>query len=83
MLLAISMDRKGRSVVEPYKKHNRLTFPHLLDTGRQATKAYGVRYTPTTFIVNKRGQIVARVIGPRPWADPDFQRLFEGMIAEK
>ncbi len=83
MLLAVSMDRKGRSVVEPYKKRNRLTFPHLLDTGRQATEAYGVRYTPMTFIVNKRGQIVARVIGPRPWSDPDFQRLFEGMIAEE
>ncbi len=83
MLLAVSMDRQGRSVVEPYKKRNRLTFPHLLDTARQATEAYWVRYTPTTFIVNKRGEVVARVIGPKPWSDPDFQRLFEGMIAEK
>lgn len=83
MLLAVSMDRKGRSVVEPYKKRNRLTFPHLLDDGRQASGAYGVRYTPTTFIVNKRGEVVARVIGARPWANPDFQRLFEGMIAEE
>ena len=83
MLLAIAMDRKGRSVVEPYKRRYRLTFPHLLDENQKATRAYGVRYTPTTFIVNKRGQIVARVIGPKPWANAEFQKLFEEMIAEK
>lgn len=83
VLLAVSMDRKGRSVVEPYKKHNRLTFPHLLDSNFKATRAYGVHYTPTTFIVDKRGRVVARVIGPMPWSNPEFQRLFEEMIAEE
>jgi peroxiredoxin len=76
------MDRPGRSVVEPYKKRNRLTFPHLLDAKQEVTGAYGVRGIPATFIVNKQGHIVARVIGPRPWADPEFQRLFEELIDE-
>ncbi|MFQ5893248.1 MAG: peroxiredoxin family protein [Nitrospinota bacterium] len=83
VLLAISMDRQGRSIVEPYKKRNRLTFPHLLDADHEVTRTYGVRYTPTSFIVDQRGHIVARVIGLRPWADPEFQRLFEEMIAEE
>ena len=48
MLLAISMDRPGRSVVEPYKKRNRLTFPHLLDDRLEVSRTYGVRATPTT-----------------------------------
>ena len=82
MLLAISMDRPGRSVVEPYKKRNRLTFPHLLDDRLEVSRTYGVRAMPTTLIVNKRGHVVARVIGPRPWADPEFQRLFEELIDE-
>lgn len=70
-------------MVETYKKRWRLTFPHLLDSNFKAAKAYRVRYTPTTFIVDKRGRIAARVIGPKSWADPAFQSLFEEMIAEE
>ncbi len=76
------MDQPGRSVVEPYKKRNRLTFPHLLDDRLEVSQTYGVRATPMTLIVNKRGHVVARVIGPRPWADPEFQRLFKELIDE-
>lgn len=83
MVLAISRDRKGRSVVEPYKERNRLTFTHLLDNRLKASRAYGVRAVPTTFVVNKRGYIVARVVGLRHWAAPEFQRFFEEMIAEE
>ena len=82
VLLAIDM-RESRALVESYKRRYRLTFPHLLDTEGNTARAYGVRYHPASFIVNKRGQIVARVTGPRPWDSPDFQRLFEEMIAEE
>ncbi len=83
MVLAISRDRKGRSVVEPYKEQYRLTFPHLLDDRNKASRAFGVRAVPTTIIVNRRGHIIARAIGLRPWANPEFQRLFEELIAEE
>jgi peroxiredoxin len=77
------MDREGRALVGPYKRQNRLTFPHLLDSKNDVTADYGVSHVPMTFIVNKRGQVVARVVGPRPWASPEFQRLFEEMISEE
>lgn len=69
-------------MVGPYKRRNRLTFPHLLDPENDVKATYGVRYVPTTFLVDKRGKIVAKVVGPRPWADHEFQRLFDEMISE-
>ncbi len=77
------MDREGRALVGPYKRRNRLTFPHLLDPDNDVTTVYGVRQVPTTFIVDKRGRVAARVVGPRPWAAPEFQRLFEEMVSEE
>ncbi len=81
VLLAINM-REDPSLVREYKRRNRLTFPHLLDTKNTVSASYGVRYTPTSFIVDKQGNIVARVIGPMAWASPKFQELFEELVSE-
>lgn len=82
MLLAVAMDKQGRSLVEPYKRRNRLTFAHLLDPENRVSGTYGVRGVPTSFLVDKEGNIVARVVGPLGWADTEFQMLFEEMIVE-
>lgn len=74
--------RESPSLVKQYKKRNRLTFPHLLDVKSTVSDSYGVRYTPTSFIVDRQGKIAARVIGPVTWASPEFQKLFEEMISE-
>lgn len=76
------MDRLGRSVVEDFRRRYRLTFPHLLDDEHEASRAYGVHYTPTSFIVDKRGDMVAMAVGLRSWADEKFLRVFDAMVAE-
>lgn len=81
-MLAVAMDPQGRSLVEPYKRRNRLTFAHLLDPENKVSGAYGVRGVPTSFLVDKEGNIVARVVGPKGWADTEFQMLFEEMVVE-
>lgn len=82
MVLAVSMDRLGRSVVEDFRRRFRLTFPHLLDQDHHATRTYGVHYTPTTFLVDKRGDMVAMAVGLRSWADEEFLRVFDAMLEE-
>ena len=81
-MLAVAMDKQGRSLVEPYKRRNRLSFTHLMDSENKVSVAYGVRGVPTSFLVNKQGNIIARVVGPMGWADTEFQMLFEEMIVE-
>jgi peroxiredoxin len=74
--------REKPSLVRTYKKRNRLTFPHLLDVQSNVSRTYGVRYTPTSFIVDKQGNIAARVVGPVSWASPEFQEMFKEMVSE-
>jgi peroxiredoxin len=55
--------------------------PVVLDLSGEVTEAYGVRATPTTFLVARDGTIVGRAIGPRPWTGPDARALFQALLA--
>jgi hypothetical protein len=55
--------------------------PVLLDLDGTVSAAYGIRATPTTFLIARDGTIVGRAIGPRPWTGPDARALFQALLA--
>ena len=54
--------------------------PVVLDQTGEVTEAYGIRATPTAFLIARDGTIVGRAIGPRPWTGPDAQALFQALL---
>jgi hypothetical protein len=52
-----------------------------LDLDGSVSGAYGVRATPTTFLVARDGLIVGRAIGPRAWTSPAGHALFRALLA--
>src|SRR6266536_4360591 len=63
-VLAISIDALGAQVVGPFMQQYQLTFPALLDPTDKITHLYHTKGVPESFIVDKRGRLVAQVIGP-------------------
>jgi hypothetical protein len=55
--------------------------PVVLDLDGAVSDAYGIRATPTTFLIARDGTIVGRAIGPRPWMGPDARALFQALLA--
>lgn len=43
---------------------------------------YGVRATPTVFLVSRRGLIVGRAIGTRDWAEAPARAVIESLFAD-
>jgi peroxiredoxin len=42
--------------------------PVLLDRSGEVTgRAYGVWGTPTSYLIDRQGRLVGRIVGPRPW----------------
>ena len=80
-LLAVSQDEDGKRVVEPFVKEMRLSFPVLVDPDHQVGDRYGVWGYPETFVIDRTGHVVERVIGPRDWASPEQVALLEALIA--
>ena len=79
--LAVAMSYDPPSYVVNYAETRKLPFQVAIDNTGAVAKAWGdVQLTPTTYIVNKRGEIVKRYVG-----EPDFaelHRLIEKLLAE-
>jgi peroxiredoxin len=80
-VLAISLDALGAQVVGPFMREHRLTFPALLDTQSSVERLYRTGGVPESFIVDKRGRLVEKIVGPRDWTHPQMLALFERLLA--
>lgn len=79
--LAVAMSYDPPSYVVNFTETRKLPFKVAIDNTGAVAKAWGdVKLTPTTYIVNKRGEIVKSYIGA-----PDFgelHKLIERLLAE-
>ena len=79
--VAVAMSYDPPSYVVIYAQTRKLPFQVAIDNTGAVAKAWGdVQLTPTTFVVNRRGDIVKRYVG-----EPDFaelHRLIEKLLAE-
>jgi peroxiredoxin len=79
--IAVAMSYDPPSYVVNYAQTRKLPFNVAIDNTGAVAKAWGdVQLTPTTFLVNKRGEIVKRYVG-----EPDFgelHQLIEKLLAE-
>ena len=80
-VLAVSLDALGAQVVGPFMQNYRLTFPTLLDTKNLVQRLYHTTGVPESFIVDKRGMLVDKVVGPRDWVHPQMLAHFERLLA--
>ena len=79
--LAVAMRYDPPSYVVNYARTRQLPFKVAIDNVGAAAQAWGpVEATPTTFLLNRRTEIVERFVG-----EPDFARLhrrIEQLLAE-
>lgn len=79
--LAVAMSYDPPSYVVNFVESRQLPFQVALDNTGMVAKAWGdVKLTPTTFIVNKRGEIVKSYIGAPDFAE--LHKLIEKLLAE-
>lgn len=79
--LAVAMSYDPPSYVVNYAQTRKLPFSVAIDNTGAVAKAWGdVQITPTTFIVNKRGEIVKRYVGQPDFAE--LHQLIERLLAE-
>jgi thiol-disulfide isomerase/thioredoxin len=80
-ILAVDL-RESPDIVAEFVNELGLTFPILLDSQGRTGAIYGVRGIPTTFLVDKEGRLVGRLVGSREWDTDSFIDLLESLIDE-
>jgi len=75
-MVAINLQESASTVMEFFKEYN-LTFTTLLDLTGDVGAGLGIRAIPTTFILDKNGRLIGKVLGPREWDGRSSLALFE------
>jgi len=79
VVLAVNIAEPADQVKGYLVKH-KLTFPALLDSDSRISNLYGVRGTPTRFLIDREGRLIAGSIGPRDWAGEEARRLIGHLL---
>jgi hypothetical protein len=75
--------REDPALVARVARERGYTAPVLLDRSGDVTgKLYGVWGPPTSYLVDRRGRLVGRIVGGRDWSSPAARKLLVDLLAE-
>jgi peroxiredoxin len=76
VMVSVSLKESAGKVDNFFKTQN-LTFSALRDPKGHAAKKFGIAQIPTTFVLNKTGEIIGKALGPRDWESRTAVNLFK------
>jgi thiol-disulfide isomerase/thioredoxin len=78
-ILAVDAQEEARDV-SAFMRRNKLSFPAVLDASGRVNGQYGVEAIPTTYILDRDGKIIVRVVGSLNWNNPKIIAAFETLL---
>ncbi|MDR0584494.1 MAG: redoxin domain-containing protein [Treponema sp.] len=79
-IMAVNVGENGEQVSN-FMRENKLNFPAAFDESGIIGAYYGVQAIPTTYILDRRGLIISRVVGAIDWNQPDIINAFEALLS--
>ena len=65
-----------------YMKQNGYTFPVYSDNNSITARNFGVTGVPETYVIDKKGILKKRVIGPAEWNSPEAKNFINSLLNE-
>jgi thiol-disulfide isomerase/thioredoxin len=79
IMVAINSQETDAQVKSFFNKY-KLSFTALLDSSAEVGAWFDVNAFPTTFVLDKKGRIIGRALGPREWDSQASVALFDYLI---
>ena len=79
-MVAVSVDEGGQQAVDSFLKERGFNLPAYTNPDGKAARIYGVTGVPETFIIDRNGIVVKKVIGPLAWDSPEVAAFIEGLM---
>lgn len=64
-----------------YLLKNNYTFPLYIDKDGISAKRYGVTGVPETYLIDKKGVLKKRIIGPADWNSPEARAFINSLLS--
>ena len=81
-MVAVSIDEGGKPDIESFFKESGFMLPTYLDASGASVKSYGITGVPESFIIDKQGVIVKKIIGGVTWDSPEVVSFLEGLMKQ-
>ena len=81
-IAAVSIDEGSPEDVQAFGRDLRLSFDLLQDRSTRVQQIYQTTGVPESFLLNRQGIIVKRVIGAHDWSSPVNRGLVERLLDE-
>ncbi len=81
-IAAISIDEGSPEDVSAFAQDLKLTFDVLQDRSTKIQQTYQTTGVPESFLINRQGIIVKRIIGAHDWGSPVNRALVERLLNE-
>ena len=78
-ILAVNCE-EGQEDVIAFMTNYGLTFPALLDEDGKVNGAYGIQAIPTTFLIDRDGRIILRLVGSINWDTEKIHAAIESLL---
>lgn len=83
IVLALSVDRGGVERIRPFFAEMGIAnLDIFVDSTARAVRTLGTPGLPTTMLLDRDGQELARVVGPAEWDSEDIQAVIRRVISE-
>lgn len=81
-VVAVAIKDKREDTLAFVKK-SKLTYPILLDPAGDIGALYGAFATPTVYLIDRKGTVLARQWGPAGWNSPEARKLIAELLAQQ
>jgi len=72
---------EDQATVRSFMKNEGFSFPALLDLDGRVSANYGVQAIPTTFLIDRDGMIILRLVGSIDWGTPKIHAALESLLS--
>lgn len=79
-MVAVSIDEGGKPAVESFFKESGFLLPTYIDESGAAVKSYGITGVPESFIIDKQGVLIKKIIGGFAWDSPEAVSFLESLM---
>ena len=83
VVLAVSIDSSEKPV-QSFVSAKGITFPVLMDPDKEAYfDLYAVFALPTSFLIDRKGMVVEKILGDREWDSPDMKKKIADLLKQR
>lgn len=81
VVLGVSID-EDQSAYAKFIQQQGINFPTFNDPSKKIATDYGTSMWPETYVIDRKGKIARKIVGPQDWNSPEMLAYFDFLLGQ-